>query len=500
MRQIPAAAQASALLRVELRDAATKQLVPGRFYLKDEQGASKAPSGAVVYQKGLEQNFVIGGEFDLELAPGRYTLAAERGPEFLPVSSTLQLSPGEDHKETLYIRRWIEMNRLGWYSGDLHNHRKPDEMAQLLLAEDLNLAPTLTDWVWEDRQRSSPPPESNPIKIVDATHVYSVLDKEVERLEKGPGAVDLLGIQSTIPFQGYRLYPPNDIFCETAHAQKGYVDAEKIVWRDAAALVALRHIDFAGIVHNHFNRHNVELETERWGMIPKWRPEFDTVAGMPLWSMEVYYRWLNCGFRLSVSGGSASGVKAAPLGYNRVYTKVAGPFGYYPWFDALKAGRSFATNGPMLFFTVDGKEPGEALRFSREKSARLRVQAEAASAGPLDRLEIVCRGRIVKTVSTPDSQGKLKADFEYSAAESAWFAARCFEKAGGTIRFAHTSPVFVEVAGSNPSAAEDARFFIEWIDREIQFYQKESGFRDPQHREAMLAFFRKARDVYAKLK
>lgn len=85
-----------------------------------------------------------------------------------------------------------------------------------------------------------------------------------------------------------------------------------IVWRDGAALAALGLIDFVGIVHNHFNRQDVELETDRWGMIPKFRPEFDTVAGMPLWSMEVYYRLLNCGFRLPVSAGSASGVKASP--------------------------------------------------------------------------------------------------------------------------------------------------------------------------------------------
>ena len=41
------------------------------------------------------------------------------------------------------------------------------------------------------------------------------------------------------------------------------------------------------------------------------RPEFETIAGMPLWAMEVYYRYLNCGFHLPVSAGSASGVMAA---------------------------------------------------------------------------------------------------------------------------------------------------------------------------------------------
>jgi len=47
---------------------------------------------------------------------------------------------------------------------------------------------------------------------VDATHVYSVLDKEVERLKLGPGAVDLLGLRSLVPFEGYLIYPPNDVF------------------------------------------------------------------------------------------------------------------------------------------------------------------------------------------------------------------------------------------------------------------------------------------------
>ena len=160
------------------------------------------------------------------------------------------------------------------------------------------------------------------------------------------------------PFDGYRLFPPDDIFSRRARAQGGYIDAEKIVWRDGAALAALGLIDFVGIVHNHFNRQDVELETDPWGMIPKFRPEFNSVAGMPLWSMEVYYHLLNCGFRLPVSAGSASGVKASPLGYNRVYVNVPSRSRTATGSSSLKAGRSFATNGPMLFLTADGQEPG----------------------------------------------------------------------------------------------------------------------------------------------
>jgi hypothetical protein len=326
-----------------------------------------------------------------------------------------------------------------------------------------------------------------------------VLDKEVERLVNGPGAVDLLGLKSPIPFDGYRLYPPNDRFCELAHSLGGYVDAEKITWRDSAALVALKQIDFAGIVHNHFNRHGVELETDQWGMIPKDRAEFRTTAGMPLWSMEVYYRFLNCGFRLPVSSGSASGVKAAPLGYNRVYVKLRDSFSYDHWFRSLKAGHSFATNGPMLFLEVNGEQPGAELHLPSSQAAKLRVRAEALSAGTLEKLEILFKGRVIMTVPNPDASGRWAADFESNVHETGWIVARCFERPANTIRFAHTSPVYVQFGEQSGHVREDAQFFIDWIDREIEFYKQEPGFKQPEHRAEIISFFRKARGVYSKL-
>jgi hypothetical protein len=434
--------------------------------------------------------------FEINLPTGTYTLVAERGPEYRPFRSTIAGRAGKDVTVAVRVSRWRDMNRNGWFSGDLHNHRRSEDMPLLLLAEDLNLAPTLSDWVWDDRQRSEPVQGGEVIRQVDSTHVFSVLDKEVERLKAGPGAVDLLGLRSRIPFNGYLLHPTNDVFARQAHAQGGWVDAEKIVWRDSAALAAMGHIDFAGIVYNHFNRQDVETETDSWGMIPKSRPEFKTPAGMPLWAMEVYYRLLNCGFRLPVSGGSASGVKAAPLGYNRVYVKINGPFGYEQWFQALKAGRSFATNGPMLFLTVDGAEPGAVLRLPGNRGRRVRVRAEASSAKSLDRLEIIFKGRTLKTVR---GAGKLAADFVVDVDDTGWFAARAFERPDHTVRFAHTSPVYVEVAGRTGLVRDDAQFFVDWMEREIAFYDRLDGFRDPSHREAMLALFRSAQRVYSSL-
>jgi hypothetical protein len=469
---------------------------PARFYLTDTAGKSWTPDGAIAYSRGGEQHFTMRGGFEIQLPPGTYTLLSERGPEYVPTRQVFEAREGGWKLVRVAPRHWIDMSRLGWYSGDLHNHRPVDDMPLLLLAEDLNIAPTLTDWIWDDHPNSKPPDNGLAIHQVDATHVYSIFDKEVERLKNGPGAVDLVGLRSVVPFHGSLLYPPNDRFAKQAHAQGAWVDAEKIVWRDAAALVALGHIDFAGIVYNHFNRQGVELETDSWGMIPKDRPELRTPAGMPLWAMEVYYRFLNCGFRLPVSAGSAAGVKAAPLGYNRVYAQTGKDFTYESWFRALKAGRSFATNGPMLFLTVNEKRPGASLQFERSRPRRIQVVARAESATTLERLEILWKGKVIRMVT---GSGKLTANFAFEVRETGWIIARVFEKPDRTVRFAHTSPVYIEFPGSTGIVKGDASFFINWIDREMAFYRRLPDFRTPEEREAMLDFFAAAREVYTKI-
>jgi hypothetical protein len=171
-------------------------------------------------------------------------------------------------------------------------------------------------------------------------------------------------------FEGYRLFPPNDVFTEAAHRQGGYVDAEKIVWRDVP------------------NRQDVEFETDRWGMIPKWRGEFTTVAGMPLWAMAT--------------------VKTASGG-------------------------------------------------------KLRVWVEAQSLRPLEGVEVIYRGKVVRSVRPPDTPEtadtpgaptRLTAEFDFTPDRDGWIAARAFERPGRTIRFSHTSPVYLE-RGVPASAADD---------------------------------------------
>ena len=105
---------------------------------------------------------------------------------------------------------------------------------------------------------------------------------------------------------------------------------------------------------------------------------------------------------------------------------------------------------------------------------------------------------MIRRVLAPDANGRWIAEFDHVFSHDGWVAARAFEPAGRTIRFAHTSPVYVDV-GVPRSAAEDAGFFLAWIDREMAFFKAAPGFRQPSDREDMLMFFAEARDVYARM-
>jgi hypothetical protein len=92
-------------------------------------------------------------------------------------------------------------------------------------------------------------------------------------------------------------------------------------------------------------------------------------------------------------------------------------------------------------------------------------------------------------------RGDLVGTFEFAPPTDGWLAARVFENPGRTIRFSHTSPVYLDLA-TPTTAGEDAKFFLEWIDRETRFYKGWSGFRREADRTAMLDFFARARAVY----
>ena len=82
----------------------------------------------------------------------------------------------------------------------------------------------------------------------------------------------------------------------------------------------------------------------------------------------VWYRLLNLGFRIPAGAGTDAMANYAslrgPVGMNRVYARAKpGLPKMDAMLDALKKGRTFATNGPLLDFSLGGTEVGGELKF-----------------------------------------------------------------------------------------------------------------------------------------
>ncbi|MEA3196741.1 MAG: TolB protein [Gammaproteobacteria bacterium] len=188
----------------------------------------------------------------------------------------------------------------------------------------------------------------------------------------------------------------------------------------------------------------------------------------------VWYQLLNLGFRIPAAGGTDAMADFSslrgPVGMNRVYARIgAGEIKPEVWMAALKAGRSFATNGPLLGFTLGGAEIGDELKFDaaqRQVNFSVRLRSIVA----VDHLELVCNGRVVRSLAPRAGVDHGEFSGNIPLDDSGWCIARASTDAGrypvlDTYVYATTSPIYVTVAGRKPRSPEDARYFAAWVDR-----------------------------------
>ena len=475
------AGQPTTTLRCEVVDADSGELLPARIYVQSSDGQwffakSASPNGsAVIYDKQRLENCVekhttvSAHPFVVELPPGRVTVRAERGKEYFPAEHTVEIGR-EPANSRIELKRWIDMAAADWYSGDTHVHRPLDELPNLMLAEDLNVGLPLTSWVTaaymppgSGGSKRSVEVEPKPI-YVDPTHVIYPVNTEYEIFTVGHkrhtlGAVFALGHKNRVP--------PVRPFAEQARREGALLDLDKHSWPWSLMLAPVAGVDLFELSNNHCWR--TEFGFRRWTIdtVPEYQRIQQDANGMTEWGwidfgFQTYYALLNCGFRMRPSAGTASGVHPVPLGFGRVYVHVPEKFSYERWMKGLAAGRSFVTTGPMLMIEIDGKPPGSTLERRPQDEATIHITGSAASARPLRPIEIVVNGKVIASLPAANNKTakggcESPIDTTIRLEGSSWIAIRAFEdRPDGRVRFAHSSPVHVDVEGKplRPRRAE----------------------------------------------
>jgi hypothetical protein len=237
----------------------------------------------------------------------------------------------------------------------------------------------------------------------------------------------------------------------------------------------------------------------------------DAVSYHELWSQNagdaplmVWYRLLNSGFRVPVTGGedSISNLHDIELvGSVRGYFHLAGqPLTWANWMTALLAGRGFVTNGPLIEFTVDGRMPGEELALPAA-GGRVTVRAEVHSAAPLERVELVRNGEVIHTAALDPGGRRARFDAPIQMTRSGWLSVRAIGAARtfpveNTRPQAVTNPVYVIAGGRPIRDRASAEYFVRWIDRLTQMASEHPGWRSDREKAHVLGQFAQARAIY----
>jgi TolB protein len=221
----------------------------------------------------------------------------------------------------------------------------------------------------------------------------------------------------------------------------------------------------------------------------------------------VWYRLLNLGFKLPAAGGTDAMADYAtlrgPVGLNRVYVSVAdGAPDSAAWLEGLKAGRSFATNGPLLQFALGAQPLGTTLTLPRP--ARVPFSAQVQSVVPLDHAQVVCNGKVVRELPLQSRHRALTVRSDLPIATSGWCLLRTFSAHAeypvlDNFVYATTSPVYVTVGGQPAHSPEDARFFIAWIEHLSAVTAAYPDWNSAAERAAVLQKLAAARAVYEHL-
>ncbi len=474
---VPASAQDTALpLRGAIVDSETGAPLEGRLYVESlDDGrfhlARSVGGDAVPYEKTRGETSVeihtslSAHPFEALLPPGSYRLTAERGKEFLPAIRQITL-PGSDAGVTLPLRRWIDMESLGWYSGETHIHRSLAELPLLMRCEDLNVAFPLTYWVnnLEDtplknnrNQELIPPAE---LITVDGTRVIWPVNTEYEITSVGRqphvlGALFVLGHKEPLDISA----PPVSQVAIQARLQQGLLDLDKHNWPWSLAIVPAISVDLFELTNNHLWRTAFAFKDFHLESLPEYMNiERDaeggyTERGWIDFGFQTWYALLNCGIDIKPSAGTASGVHPVPLGFGRVYVKLEGPFNYDSWIAGLREGRSFVTTGPMLAVQFNGLNPGAFFELSPADNGSVRVAGQALAIEPIESVEIIVNGEIARTIPAAAGPGgdaivAVPFDVLVPVKESSWIAVRAFTKSNdGRPRFAHSAPVHIEIPG-----------------------------------------------------
>jgi len=218
-------------------------------------------------------------------------------------------------------------------------------------------------------------------------------------------------------------------------------------------------------------------------------------------SIREWYRFLDCGYRLPVVGGTDKMSAEVPVGAIRTYARLdpERPLSFPAWADAVRAGRTFVSSGSFIDLEVDGHGPGDVLAVGK-RGGTIDVRATAwAAQSIIDRVELIRDGRVVATAGDGGTDRVVLSE-RLTVERSGWLAARVTSReqihsAFATSMGAHSSPVYLDVDGRRPYSPDDAAAIAAIIDGSRTWIETMASTRAGDERARLADYFRESREA-----
>lgn len=500
---------ATATLRLHLIDAASGREVPARVSVVSRDGRAWAPDDAWRHaDDGFDrrerryeaQYFHSPGTAQLSVPAESLRIEVTRGLEYRVERRTVVPAAGKVTDLRLTLTRLTNLPLEAWYSGDLHVHMNyggvyrntPAHLADQARAEDLHLVENLI----VNKEGRIPDVSYFTGRPDPVSTIETIIAHDQEFHTSLWAHTGLLGLTDHLLLPGYAAYvntpaaspyPLNANVFDMAHAQggvTGYVhpfdfdpdpsDTTRALTHEFPVEVALGTIDYFEALG---------FADDYWA------------------TLKVWYRALNAGFRIPAGAGTDAMANFASLrghiGMDRVFVQVPGLFTQRAFLNGLKAGRTFATNGPLVRVWVEGRGIGDEVRLPAGKRT-VSVRVWMRSFVPIDHLEVVANGAVVAKVPLGGDHTATDTTLQLPLSSSAWITLRAWSEGArhpllDMFPLGTTSPVYVLLGGAPIRSPDDARYFGRWVDRLIAVATAHPGWNSAAERDGSLAILRRAR-------
>jgi len=471
----------------------------------------------------------------VQLPPGRYTVTIQKGPEYLPQVRELVIPSGvKEYAASFQLRRWINMEKLGWYCADHHVHAagcshyespeegvKPYDMWRQMLGENLNIAAVLAwgpSWYHQkmfftghdDTLSTSRNILRNDVEVSGfpsshAGHVVLLRIKEddypgTEKIEDWPSW--------TLPVLSWAKSQNGVV----GYAHSGW-GLEPVSPTTELPNYVLPKMDGIGA--------NEYIVTVTQDLV-----DFYSAGDTPApWELNMWYHTLNCGFTTRLSGETDFPcIFDERVGMARSYFSPEKGLSYDGYVDAIKKGNSYVSDGysHIIRFSVNGLRLGANDNKLNVKSGDVvKIQAAVAANLPehqdesgaaiakspwseqpywsIERarigtsrkvpVELIVNGRPVDTAIIQADGSWKDISFNYTVSRSCWMALRILASS-------HTNPIFVLADGKPIHERKSAEWCRQAVD---QCWKMKRGNIRPQELAAAEKAYEDARRVYDKI-